>query len=83
MIACLAGVLGSAGCATTASPEAASANAAQGAANTAQVRGTEAEYSTGSRIPNRAARDRMVNRVEGDAYARDRMNSTSSQPDPQ
>ncbi len=79
-IAVVAGSLVLGGCATN-TPQAASAPAA---ATTAQSQPKEdAEYFTGSRIPNKPARDRMVKQIEGGSYTREQMNSTMSQPDPQ
>lgn len=79
-ISVVAGSLVLGGCATTA-PQAASAPAAVTAAQ-AQPK-EDPEYHTGSRIPNKPARDRMVKQIEGGNYARDQMNATQSQPDPQ
>ena len=79
-IAVVAGSLLLGGCAATA-PQAASAPVAATAAPS-QTK-ADPEYYTGSRIPNKPARDRMVKQIEGGNYARDQMNSTSSQPDPQ
>jgi hypothetical protein len=82
-IAVVAGSVAIGGCATS-PPQAANASAGAPAAKAANAQPQEEpEYVTGSRIPNRAPRDRMVKQVEGQSYSRDRMNSTMSQPDPQ
>lgn len=79
-IAVVAGSIALAGCATT-TPQASTAAAAGTSAK--DLPKEDPEYHTGSRIPNRAARDRMVKQIEGGSYAREQMNSTMSQPDPQ
>jgi len=76
--AVVAGSLVLGGCAT-ATPQAASAPATASVAQS-QSKG-DAEYFTGSRIPNKPARDRMVKQIEGGSYRREQMNSTMSQPD--
>lgn len=79
-IAAIGGSIVLAGCATT-SPTAAQAPASGVAAN-AQPK-EDPVYMTGSRIPNKAAGGRMVTRVDGADYSRDKMNGVSGQPDPQ
>jgi hypothetical protein len=79
-IAVVAGSLVLGGCATT-TPQASTAAAA--ATSAEALPKEDPQYYTGSRIPNKPARDRMVKQIEGGSYTREQMNSTMSQPDPQ